>query len=100
MIIARRRFLSLAVTSGAAAVAAASSANALAAACYDPATLPLSQKNRRRSLGYLEIATDPARRCMGCAFFTGSEEGCGKCAMLNSTVNAAASCNSFVQRPK
>lgn len=100
MTIDRRRFLNLAVTAGAAAGAAIGGTKALAAVCYDPATLPLSQKNRRRSLGYLDVAADPARRCMGCAFFTAAEEGCGKCAMLSATVNSGASCNSFVQRPK
>lgn len=100
MTVDRRRFLNLAVGAGAATAAAVSGTRALAAACYDPATLPLSQKNRRRSLGYVEVAADPARRCMGCAFFTVAEEGCGKCAMLNATVNSAASCKSFVQRLK
>lgn len=99
MITDRRRFMNLAIM-GAAATAAVKASGAMAAVCYDPAALPLSQKNRRRSLGYIEAATDPARRCMGCAFFTAAEEGCGKCAMLNFTVNSGASCNSFVQRPK
>lgn len=99
MTIDRRRFLNIAVLAGAATTAAATGANALAAVCYDPATLPLSQKNRRRSLGYLETASDPSRRCGGCAFFTAAEEGCGKCAMLNASVNVGASCNSFVKRP-
>ena len=99
MTIDRRRFLNIAVLAGAATAAATTGSNALAAVCYDPATLPLSQKNRRRSLGYLEAASDPSRRCGGCAFFTAAEKGCGQCAMLNAAVNVGASCNSFVQRP-
>jgi hypothetical protein len=99
MITSRRRFLSLAVVG--VPLATVGGASAWAAACYDPATLPLSQKNRRRSLSYVEAAADPARRCMGCAFFTvAAGEGCGTCAMLNSTVNAGASCSSFAARPK
>jgi hypothetical protein len=98
MTVSRRHFLGLAAVS--APLAALGTSSAWAATCYDPASLPLSQKNRRRSLGYLEIATDPARRCQGCAFFTAAEEGCGKCQMLNATVNAGASCSSFAPRPK
>ncbi|MEO6717716.1 MAG: hypothetical protein ABIM50_10790 [Novosphingobium sp.] len=96
----RRHFLRLAAVAVPAASIAIGSASASAAVCYDPATLPLSQKNRRRSLGYMEVATDPARRCMGCAFFTAAEEGCGKCAILNYAVNSGASCSSFTPRPK
>jgi hypothetical protein len=95
----RRRFLGLVAVG--VPLATIGGASAWAAACYDPATLPLSQKNRRRSIGYIEVATDPANRCMGCAFFTAAAgEGCGTCAMLNSTVNAGASCSSFTPRPK
>ncbi|MCW1427795.1 twin-arginine translocation signal domain-containing protein [Novosphingobium sp. JCM 18896] len=94
----RRSFLTLAAT--AVPLAALGASSAWAAVCYDPATLPLSQKNRRRSIGYMDVAADPARRCAGCAFFTAAEEGCGKCLMLNAAVNAGASCGSFAPRGK
>lgn len=97
MVISRRNFLSLSAKAIPLVVLGASAAHA--AGCYDAATLPLSQKNRRRSLGYLEEAADPARRCRGCAFFTGTAEGCGTCQMLNGPVNAGASCSSFAARP-
>lgn len=94
----RRRFLGLAAA--AVPLAALGASSAWAAACYDPASLPLSQKNRRRSIGYMDVAADPARRCAGCAFFTAAEEGCGKCLMLNAAVNSGASCGSFAPRGK
>ena len=97
MITNRRHFLGIAAL--AVPLATVGAASARAAACYDPAALPLSQKNRRRSLGYVDAAADPARRCMNCAFFTAAGEGCGTCAMLNFTVNAGASCTSFTPRP-
>ncbi|MET1755849.1 hypothetical protein ABVV53_10315 [Novosphingobium sp. RD2P27] len=98
MTIARRRFLGLVLTS-APLIGVLASTSARAATCYDPAALPLSQKNRRRSLGYMEVADDPAKRCAGCAFFTATAEECGQCAMLSSTVNSGASCGSFAPRP-
>lgn len=99
MILARRRFLTLAALGAPLAMLGAGAARA--AACYDPAALPLSQKNRRRSLGYVEAATDAARRCQGCAFFTAAAEaGCGTCGLLAGPVNAGASCNSFAPRGK
>ena len=98
MTLARRRFLAHAVIG--APLALLGSEAAQAAACYDPAALPLSQKNRRRSLGYLETAADTARRCQGCAFFKAGEAGCGTCALLNGPVEAGASCGSFAARGK
>jgi hypothetical protein len=102
MSIDRRRFLTFAVAGVPLVAVAGRSAGALAqaAACYDSASLPLSQKNRRRSLGYVEASTDPARRCTGCAFFTASGEGCGTCALLSGPVNAGGLCNSFAPRGK
>jgi hypothetical protein len=69
------------------------------AACYDPAALPLSQKNRRRSLGYTDASTDPKKRCAACAFFTAGQEACGTCQLLSAgTVSAAGVCNSFAPK--
>jgi len=99
MTIARRRFLNFVLTS-APIVGVLAIAPALAASCYDPAALSLGQKKRRRSLGYVETADDPAKRCAGCGFFTAASVGCGLCAMLSATVNAGASCGSFAPRPK
>lgn len=84
---------------GAAAPALAAGAPAGPAACADPAALPLSQRSRRRSLGYVEPAPDAARRCGGCAFFTAGEGGCGSCQMLTGgPVSASGTCNSFAPK--
>jgi len=70
-----------------------------AEACYDPAKLAFTQKSRRRALGYIEASNDPARRCGGCAFFTGTTAGCGTCQMLSAgPVDAAGVCNSFASK--
>ncbi len=98
MTIDRRRFLALAAAG--APLALLGIGTAQAAACYDPAALPLSQKNRRRSLGYVEASTDPAKRCAGCAFFTAGAADCGTCALLSGPVDAGAVCSSFAPRAK
>lgn len=98
MTINRRRFLTVAAVGMPLAIFAAGAARA--AVCYDPAALPLSQKSRRRSLSYVEVSSDPAKRCAGCAFFTATAEGCGNCQLLNGPVNAGAVCASFAPRPK
>jgi hypothetical protein len=96
----RRDFLALA---GMAPIALLAAKGAQAAeVCYDPAALPLSQKNRRRGLGYLEASPEPAkRRCGICVFFTptAGKEGCGNCQMLSGgPVNAGGVCNSFAPK--
>ena len=95
----RRSFLALA-GSVPFAVAGLSSA-AYAATCYDPNALPLSQKSRRRALGYVDQSTDPAKKCGGCAFFTATEPGCGKCQLFSGgPVNAGGVCRSYAPKPK
>ncbi len=91
----RRGFLGLAAL---APLAFAATARAAEGPCYDPASLSISQKSRRRSLGYLEASDDPKRQCRACAFYTESRPGCGKCVLLEGLVNAGAVCDSFAPR--
>lgn len=74
-------------------------ARAAAPACYDPAGLPLSQRNRRRAIGFVEQAPDPAKRCQLCAFFHAGSGDCGKCDMLSGgPVTTRGHCSSFAAR--
>ena len=68
-------------------------------ACADPATLPLSQRSRRRALGYTSPSTDPQKHCSLCSFFMPAAGGCGTCQMLSGgAVEATAVCTSFAKR--
>lgn len=79
--------------------AARLNAQTVAPACYDPSTLPFTQKSRRRALGYVEASTNPARRCGLCAFFTSASPSCGTCQMLSGgPVNVGGLCNSFAPK--
>jgi hypothetical protein len=72
---------------------------AQAQSCYDPATLPMSQRSRRRSLGFKDQAPDPKKVCGGCAFFTATSAGCGTCKLLTGGVVSATSvCNSWARK--
>lgn len=71
------------------------------AACFDPAALPLSQRNRRRALGYINPSPQSQRRCGLCNFFTAGATGCGTCQLLSGgPVEAGAVCNSFAPKTK
>ena len=96
----RRNFLALAAGAPLALFAAGRTRAADAPACYDPAALPFSQKNRRRSLGYVEVSADPGKHCGACAFFTAATQGgCGTCQLLGGgPVRADAVCNSFAAK--
>lgn len=91
----RRGFLGLAAL---APFAVAATARAAEGQCYDPASLSVSQKSRRRSLGYMEVSDDAKRQCQACAFYTQSQPGCGKCVLLEGLVNGVAVCDSFAPR--
>ena len=93
----RRRFLQIAA---AAPVAALLGTRALAqapAVCSDPATLPAAQKSLRKSLDFVDVSTDPAKRCGLCAFFQ-AKGTCGSCQLLNSTVSPGSVCSSFAAK--
>lgn len=68
-------------------------------ACSDPSTIPLSQRNRRKALGYTSPSTDPQKHCSLCAFFTSASGSCGTCQMLSGgAVEATAVCTSFAKK--
>jgi hypothetical protein len=95
----RRRFLALAGSAPLAALGFAGAAQAEAG--YDPAALPMTQKTRRRSIGYVDVSPDKVKRCGVCAFFTASEPGCGKCALLSGgPVEAGGVCRAFAPKAK
>jgi len=69
------------------------------ALCYDPAALPLSQKSRRRSVGFLDKSNDAAKHCSICNFFTAAAPGCGTCTILGGgPVSIGSVCNSFARK--
>lgn len=94
----RRNFIAFAGALPFAAFAARS-AHAADAACYNPATLPFSQRNRRRSIGYVELSSNPKQRCGLCAFFKSEAGDCGTCEILSGgPVTAKSYCTSFAAK--
>lgn len=94
----RRNFLACAALVPA-AVVGGRMASAMGAACYDPSALPLSIRNRRKALGFVEQSADARRRCGLCAFFQPAQGNCGSCQLLSGgAVTAAGSCNSFAAK--
>jgi hypothetical protein len=95
----RRNFLAIAGTVPIALAGLATAAQA--ATCYDPNALSLTQKSRRRALAYVDVSTDPKKKCELCSFFTAAEPGCGKCQLLSGgPVNAGGVCRSFAPKAK
>ena len=65
--------------------------------CYDSAKL--RDLSLRRSLNFKEIAPDATRNCGGCAFFTASSAGCGKCMLLSGgPVSALSVCDNWAAK--
>lgn len=63
--------------------------------------LNLSQQNRRRALGYVDLSNVEDKQCGKCTYFMAGEGGCGTCQMLSgSGVSAGGVCNSFVLGPR
>ena len=74
-------------------------AHAADAVCFNPDTLPASQKSMRKALGFMTVSTDPAKSCSRCAFFTAAAAGCGKCQLLTGgPVTATGACRSWAKK--
>lgn len=96
---AARASLGIAIAPMIAGVIAPGVAAAAEGACYDPASLTLSQRTRRRALGYVDASADPARRCGLCAFFAAGAAGCGTCQILSGgPVSAPGLCSSYAAK--
>lgn len=97
MSVNRRDFLGLAALAPVAGLAA-SRAFAEDAACYDPASLPMSQQNFRKSMQFQQVSTDPKKRCELCTFYKASKPGCGTCQIFNGPVQGVSVCASFAPK--
>ena len=95
----RRHFLALAAAAPFAALVA-TDALAEAAACFDPAALPMSQQRFRKSVQFLAVSPDAAKRCALCAFYKAGQPGCGTCQILSGPVSAGSYCSSYAAKPK
>ena len=74
-------------------------AEAQAAACFDPNTLPAAQKSMRRTLNFKLQGPDPKKKCSLCAFYKPPGANCGKCDLLSGGMVAAASvCDSWAAK--
>ena len=68
-------------------------------ACFDLATLPMSQRSFRTSLGFKMQATDPNKRCGTCNFYTPGAGDCGKCQIFNNgPTTANSTCGSWAKK--
>jgi hypothetical protein len=99
MIESRRRFLAIAGLTPIALIAARESFAQAKPACYDMATMPLAQRNMRRSVGFVDPAPEAAKRCGTCAFFVAKPDGCGSCQILSGgPVSPTAFCTSYAPK--
>ncbi|MGE3690702.1 MAG: high-potential iron-sulfur protein [Novosphingobium sp.] len=94
----RRKFLVMAALAPVAAMPA-SRLPAQDAVCYDPSTLPLTQRNQRRALSFAEQSTEAGKDCGHCAFYKPGDGTCGTCALLNGgQVTSAGVCIAFAMK--
>ena len=96
MAFTRRTVCMMAISSSVGALGVGT-AQAQSSICYDPDSLTLSQKSRRKSLGYVETAESSERSCAHCMFYTSDNSDCGQCQLLGGPVRAAAVCTSFAK---
>jgi len=62
-------------------------------------SLSADQRSTRSALQYLDVATDPTRRCSACTLYTGNETSCGTCTVVPGSIHPHGTCLSFAPRP-
>jgi hypothetical protein len=68
--------------------------------CNDLKGLSEDDRKAREALGYEASATDPERRCSGCALYVPPKEGgCAGCMLFKGPVLPEGSCIQFQPRP-
>ena len=98
----RRHFLQ--ALAGVALAAAGLAGCRRAPDCVDEAALSAGAVTMRQALHYADDADRSSRgdtgRCGGCVFFQArSDDGCGRCSILNGPVAATGRCDSFSAKP-
>jgi High potential iron-sulfur protein len=88
----RRALLLLAVAGPALAAAGAAAAESV---CVDVSALPSGQRSMREAMNFKMASDDPKQVCGGCAFFTATDGGCGKCTIFSGPVPAQGHCDSW-----
>jgi hypothetical protein len=67
--------------------------------CTDESSLSSADRDARRGARYEERASDPARACSGCTFFTSAgAEACGSCSVVRGPINPGGTCTLFAAR--
>lgn len=68
--------------------------------CTELKGLTDEERKAREALGYEASATDPERRCSGCALFVPAKEGaCAGCMLFKGPILPEGSCIQFQPRP-
>ncbi|MBI5609341.1 MAG: high-potential iron-sulfur protein [Deltaproteobacteria bacterium] len=84
------------VVGGTAALAACGKSGGGDAQCKDPtgASDALRKQNE-----YTDKATDPQKKCSGCALFVAGDASCGKCTLFqNSPVSPEGGCKAWAKK--
>ena len=68
--------------------------------CSDLRSVSDTDRKAREALGYETSATDPERRCSGCALYVPPKEGgCAGCMLFKGPILPEGSCIQFQPRP-
>lgn len=68
--------------------------------CSESGSVSDADRKAREALGYESSATDPERRCSGCALYVPPKgEGCAGCMLFKGPILPEGSCIQFQPRP-
>jgi len=66
--------------------------------CPSPGALSQHDRDERQGVGYVELATDPAKACSKCTQWVPSDpERCGGCKLVRGEIHPDATCRLFIR---
>lgn len=68
--------------------------------CSDEAGLSAPDAATRKSLMYVDRASDPAKRCEQCMLYKpAAPDACGGCSVVKGPIHPAGSCSAWAKKP-
>jgi hypothetical protein len=68
--------------------------------CSDTAGLSADEAATRKTLAYVDRASDPAKPCDKCMLYKpAAPEACGGCSVVKGPVHPAGSCSAWAKKP-
>jgi len=96
----RRQVLTGSLTAGLGLVVLGAGCKKADPVCTDVTGLAEGDALLRTTVKYVDLSTDPAKNCVGCAQYkVGAPDACGSCLVVKGPINPKGNCTLWTAKP-